>query len=156
MVRQPTSLGCFLCGKDNPRGMHVHWVEDKENKTVVCETEISEDYRSYPGIVHGGIVAALLDETSGRAILMDNGHDALMVTLKLEVIYKKVTPTNTKIKIVGRVKKTGKSKAIVEGEVVLPDGSISATCSAILMRPPQNILSGWTEEEEEWKRTSTY
>ncbi|WP_424243959.1 TIGR00369 family protein [Elusimicrobium posterum] len=155
MIKQPTSLGCFLCGKDNPIGMKVHWVEDAENKQVVCETTISEDYRSYPGIVHGGIVATLLDETSGRAILMENGHDALMVTLKMEVIYKKVTPTNTPLRIIGRVKRGGTSKALVEGEVVLPDGSVSATCTAIIMRPPQNILSGWKDEEDEWARTST-
>ncbi|ACC98884.1 Thioesterase family protein [Elusimicrobium minutum Pei191] len=154
MQKQSTSLGCFLCGKDNPKGMKVHWVEDLENKRVVCETSISEDYRSYPGIVHGGIVAALLDETSGRAILMDNGYDSLMVTLKLEVVYKKVTPTNTKIQIIGRVKRTGKTKAVVEGEVVLPDGSVSACCTAIIMKPPQNILSGWKEEEEEWEKTA--
>ncbi|MDR0292265.1 MAG: PaaI family thioesterase [Elusimicrobium sp.] len=154
MTRQPTSLGCFLCGRNNPHGLRVSWTQDKETKTVLCETEISEHYRSYPGIVHGGIVAALLDETSGRAILMDNGPDALMVTLKLEIVYKKITPTNTKLKIYGRVKKTGTTKAVVEGEIVLPDGTVSAACSAIIMKPPQGILSAWTEEEEEWKRTT--
>jgi len=154
MTRQPTSLGCFLCGRNNPHGLHVSWTQDKEAKTVLCETEISEHYRSYPGIVHGGIVAALLDETSGRAIIIDNGPDALMVTLKLEIVYKKITPTNTKLKIYGRVKKTGTSRAIVEGEIVLPDGSVSATCTSIIMKPPQHILSGWSEEDEEWKRTT--
>jgi len=153
-IKQPTSLGCFLCGKDNPRGLHVSWTQDNETKTVLCETEISEHYRSYPGIVHGGIVAALLDETSGRAIILDNGPESLMVTLKLEIVYKKVTPTNTKLKIYGRVKKTGASRAVVEGEIILPDGSVSASCTAIIMKPPQNILSGWAEEEEEWKRTT--
>ena len=154
MKRQPTSLGCFLCGRDNPHGLHVFWTQDNEAGTVLCETEISEHYRSYPGIVHGGVVAALLDETSGRAIIIDNGPDALMVTLKLEIVYKKVTPTNTKLKIYGRVKKTGTSRAVVEGEIVLPDGSVSASCTAIIMKPPQGLLSSWSEEEAEWRRTS--
>jgi len=154
MKRQPTSLGCFLCGKDNPHGLHVFWTQDDKAKTVLCETEISENYRSYPGVVHGGVVAALLDETAGRAIIMDNGPDALMVTLKLEVVYKKVTPTNTKLKIYGRVKKTGTSRAVVEGEIVLPDGSVSAAATALIVKPPAGLLAGWTEEEAEWRRTS--
>ena len=38
-------------------------------------------------------VAALLDETGGRTILMDGGFEDLMVTAKLEVVYRRPTPT---------------------------------------------------------------
>ncbi len=155
MIKQPTSLGCFLCGKDNPIGLHMHWVENRENKTITAEVIVPETMRSYPGIVHGGIVATILDETSGRAILLYNEYDNLMVTLKLEVIYKQVTPTNTPLRAVGRVKKPGSSKAIVEADIILPDGTVSATATAIIMRPPNKALLGADPAEEaEWKNTS--
>ncbi|WP_428898559.1 Thioesterase superfamily protein [Parelusimicrobium proximum] len=156
MIKQPTSLGCFLCGKNNPKGLHVFWVEDRENQEIYTETVISEDYRSYPGIVHGGIVASLLDETSGRAVFLnkETGYEDLMVTLKMEVIYKQITPTNTPLKVVGKILKPGKTRAQVYAEIRLPDGSVSASCTALVMKPPQKITSTWGEEEDEWKNTS--
>lgn len=154
MIIQPTSLGCFLCGKDNPIGLHMKWVEDRENKTVTAEVIIPETMRSYPGITHGGIVATLLDETAGRAALLTNEYSNLMVTLKLEVVYKQVTPTNTPLKVVGRIRKPGASKAIVEAEVVLPDGTVSAAATAIVMRPKQSLFGSHPHEEAEWTRTS--
>lgn len=153
-TRQPTSLGCFLCGKDNAKGMHLHWLENREEKYIYCDTTVSEEYRSYPGIVHGGIVAALLDETAGRAVLLDQPYENLMVTLKLEVVYKKATPTNTQLRIVGRVIKGTSSRASVEGEIRLPDGSVTAKATAIVLKPPMSMLDGSKEENEEWARTS--
>ena len=151
--RQPTSCGCFLCGKDNPLGLKVVWFNNNENNTVEAEVTVSENYRSYPGVVHGGIVAALLDETSGRAIMLNGDFDNLMVTLKLEVVYKKVTPTNTPLKLVGRVLRGGTSKAIVEAEILLPSGEVSAKGTALLYQMPADVKANWAEEADEWERT---
>ncbi len=151
--RQPTSCGCFLCGKDNPLGLKIVWFNNNDNNTAEAEVTVSENYRSYPGVVHGGIVAALLDETSGRAIMTNGDFDNLMVTLKLEVVYKKVTPTNTPLKLVGRVIRGGTSKAVVEAEIILPDGDISAKGTALLYKMPEEVKNNWAEEADEWERT---
>ncbi len=151
--RQPTSCGCFLCGKDNPLGLKIVWFNNNDNNTAEAEVTVSENYRSYPGVVHGGIVAALLDETSGRAIMINGDFDNLMVTLKLEVVYKKVTPTNTPLKLVGRVIRGGTSKAVVEAEIILPNGDISAKGTALLYKMPEEVKNNWAEEAEEWERT---
>lgn len=151
--RQPTSCGCFLCGKDNPIGLKVVWFNNYENNTVEAEVVISEDYRSYPGVVHGGIVATLLDETAGRAIMLNGDFDNLMVTLKLEITYKKVTPTNTPLKLVGRVIRGGTARAVVEGEILLPNGEVSAKANALLYKMPADVKENWGIEAEEWERT---
>lgn len=151
--RQPTSCGCFLCGKDNPLGLKIVWFNNNDNNTAEAEVTVSENYRSYPGVVHGGIVAALLDETSGRAIMTNGDFDNLMVTLKLEAVYKKITPTNTPLKLVGRVIRGGTSKAVVEAEIILPDGDISAKGTALLYKMPEEVKNNWAEEADEWERT---
>ena len=153
-LRQPTSLRCFACGKNNPIGLKLEWFNDYENKQIETTFTLSDDYCSYPGTVHGGIIATILDETSGRAILLDNDFNRLMVTLKMEVVYKDNTPTNTPLKAVGRVIRDGGSRAQVEGEIILPDGTVSAKCTSLLFKIPQAVKDKWGPEAEEWARTT--
>lgn len=143
-----------MCGKNNPHGLHLHWHNNYEANQVEAEFQLTDDYCSYPGVMHGGIIATILDETSGRAILLKNDFNRLMVTLKMEVTYKKVTPTNTPLKAVGRIKKDSGSRAVVEGEIVLPDGSISALCSCLVYKIPQQVKDNWGSEEDEWNNTT--
>lgn len=153
-LRQPTSLGCFACGKNNPFGLHLEWFNNYDQNQVEAEFMLDDKYCSYPGTMHGGIIATILDETSGRAILLNNDFNRLMVTLKMEVVYKQNTPTNTKLKAIGRVIKDGGSRAQVEGEILLPDGTISAKCTSILFKIPQAVKDKWGPEAEEWARTT--
>ena len=153
-LRQPTSLNCFACGKNNPFGLHLEWYNDYENKQVETTFTLGDNYCSYPGTVHGGIIATILDETSGRAILLDNDFNNLMVTLKMEVVYKHNTPTNTPLRAVGRVIKGGHSRAQLEGEILLPDGTICAKCTSLLYKLPDEVRAKWGAEEEEWTRTT--
>ncbi len=153
-LRQPTSLKCFACGRENPLGLHMEWYNNYDENQVEASFELNDDYCSYPGVVHGGIVATILDETSGRAILLSNDFNRLMVTLKMEVVYKKVTPTHTPLKAIGRVIKNGTGRAQVEGEIRLPDGSVSATCTSLLYKMPQEVKDNWGPEAEEWARTT--
>jgi len=155
MKRQPTSKFCFLCGKDNPYSLKMVWHNNEAEQTIRADINIPEEYRSYPGVVHGGIVAAILDETAGRATMLSGDFDNLMVTLKLEVVYKKVTPTNTPLKAVGRVVRATQKRAQVEADMILPDGSVSATATAIVYQMPEEYKGRWGEEREEWERSKT-
>lgn len=153
-LRQPTSLACFACGRNNPVGLHLEWFNNYDENQVETTFTLDDNYCSYPGTMHGGIIATILDETSGRAILLDNDFNRLMVTLKMEMVYKKNTPTNTPLKAVGRVLKDSGSRAQVEGEIILPDGTISAKCTSILYKIPQAVKDKWGPEADEWLRTT--
>ena len=153
-LRQPTSLQCFACGRNNPFGLKLEWFNNYDEKCVETTFTLDDNYCSYPGTVHGGILATILDETSGRAVLLDNNFERLMVTLKMEVVYKKNTPTNTPLKAIGRVLKDGGSRAQVEGEILLPDGTVSAKCTSILFKIPQAVKDKWGPEADEWARTT--
>lgn len=61
----PNSTGCFVCGEENPAGLRVRFfVEDGQVKTPLNATA---RHCGYPGRVHGGILAAALDECMGWA-----------------------------------------------------------------------------------------
>ncbi len=95
MKKQASSRTCFVCGRQNDISLKMNWYEDHESQQVRATVTVPEYFNGYPGVVHGGIVAAILDETSGRAVMLKSGQDALMVALKLEVLFRRPTPTDT-------------------------------------------------------------
>ncbi len=151
MEKQPGSRMCFICGRQNPVGLKADIYNDLDHRQVSCELVIGEEYQGYPGVVHGGIVAALLDEISGRAILLESGPENLMVTLKLEIRYRKPTPTHTPLLIVGTLVQLGKARAKVHGEIRLADGTVTAEAEAVVVRPPDSVRAAWADEQPYWK-----
>jgi acyl-coenzyme A thioesterase PaaI-like protein len=150
-TRQPTSRSCFVCGRENPVGLKVKWDQHLEAGELRGTVVIPEHFNGYPGVTHGGIVAAVLDETAGRTILMDGGFDDLMVTAKLEVLYRRPTPTGVPLEVVGRLLRRLEARAEAEAELRLPDGTVAARASVLLARPPVEIIERWAAEREHWR-----
>jgi acyl-coenzyme A thioesterase PaaI-like protein len=92
---------CFICGLENPVGLHLHIYETQPG---VIETSYTAPahFQGYPGVLHGGIVAAILDEISGRAHMGPPTHPRFMFTGKLEIKYRKNVPVGKPLKIVGK------------------------------------------------------
>jgi uncharacterized protein (TIGR00369 family) len=149
MTKQPNSRYCFLCGRDNPIGLKMSWYHEPENNRIRGDVTVPEHFNGFPGVVHGGIVAAILDETAGRAVLIED-QDNLMVTLKLEITYRNPTPTETPLQALGWTVKQTSKRAQVEGRLETPDGTVTATCKAVVLKPPASIQENWDEERKQW------
>ena len=151
MIKQPTSRTCFLCGRDNSHGLKMTWYNNLKSNRVEADVTIPEHFNGYPGIVHGGIVAAILDETSGRAVMLDGNFDNLFVTLRLNVAYRKPTPTNTPLKVVGWLEHKGNRGMKVAAQLLLPDGTVTTECKAVVVRPTGEIAQSWEPERKFWR-----
>mgnify|MGYP002684960244 CR=1 FL=1 len=66
---QATSRMCFVCGRENPVGLHIQFYEDHVAQQVVVPLVIPDAYQGYPGVAHGGVLAAILDEISGTNLV---------------------------------------------------------------------------------------
>ncbi len=150
-MKQPTSRTCFLCGRDNSHGLKMSWYNNLELNRVEAEVTIPEHFNGYPGIVHGGIVATILDETSGRAVMLDGNFDNLFVTLRLNVAYRKPTPTNTPLKVIGWLEHKGHRGMKVAAQLLLPDGTVTTECKAVVVRPTGDIARRWEPERRFWR-----
>ncbi len=107
-IKQPNSRMCLICGLENPVGLHLH-IYETEPGIVETTYTAPEHFQGYPGVLHGGIVAAIIDEISGRAHMGSDPMDPrFMFTAKLEVKYRKNVPIGIPLKIIG---KAGKAKA---------------------------------------------
>jgi acyl-coenzyme A thioesterase PaaI-like protein len=151
MIKQPTSRTCFMCGRENSYGLKMVWYNNPEANRVETTVTIPEQFNGYPGIAHGGIVAAILDETSGRAVMLDGNFDNLFVTLRLNIAYRQPTPTNTPLKAVGWMEHKGSRGMKVASELLLPDGTITTECKAVVVRPTGEIYKSWEHERKFWR-----
>jgi len=107
-IKQPNSKMCFICGLENPIGLHLH-IYEVEPGIIETTYTAPEHFQGYPGVLHGGIVGALIDEILGRAHMGSDPNDPrFMYTAKLEVRYRKNVPVGKPLKIIG---KAGKSKS---------------------------------------------
>jgi len=131
--------------------LKVKWDEHREAGELRGTVTFPEHFNGYPGVTHGGIVAAVLDETAGRTVLMDGGFEDLMVTAKLEVVYRRPTPTGVPLEVVGRLLRRFGTRAEAKTELHLPDGTVAARDTVLLARPPAEITERWEAEREHWR-----
>jgi acyl-coenzyme A thioesterase PaaI-like protein len=146
--QQPGSRMCFACGVLNNAGLHITFFNDGYH-ACRCEVTLDDRHQSFPGIAHGGIVAAVLDETMGRA-LISGDPDRMAFTAKMEVRYRQNTPLHTKLFVTGRIEKDRGRLVTAVGKVKLIDGTITAEATCVLANiPPEELnqidkaLAGW-------------
>jgi acyl-coenzyme A thioesterase PaaI-like protein len=147
---QPNSRHCFVCGLENPVGLRLR-IYQTEPGVIETTYTAPEHFQGYPGVLHGGIVASILDEISGRAHMGDPSKPRFMFTGKLEVRYRKNVPVGKQLKIVG---KAGKSKGkTAEGWAGIYDecGMLLAEATALLINVPPEMLDSANLEGLGWK-----
>lgn len=151
MKQQPNSLNCFVCGVENDSGLHMRFFETNSDPVeVAAEYTVPERFQGYPGIVHGGIVASMLDEVTSRTIFRGD-PPRLVVTGKLSVRYRKPVPVATQLRLTGRVIED-KGKVIkVSGEIAGPDGEILAEADAVLFEVNPEFLGEVSIDQQTWK-----
>jgi len=150
MKKQPNSLHCFICGMDNPIGLKLK-IYLKDDGSIETTYIAPEHFQGYPDVLHGGIVAAILDEISGRALMGDPSSRRLMFTGKLEVKYRKNVPIGIPLRIVGKaIKSKGK---LAEGWAGIYNESeeLLAEATTLLIDVPKNILAKADAETLGWK-----
>jgi acyl-coenzyme A thioesterase PaaI-like protein len=148
--KQPNSRMCFICGLENPVGLQLKIYEVDQG---VIETNYTAPahYQSYPGILHGGIVATILDEISGRAHMGDPSQPRFMYTAKLEVKYRKNVPIGQPLRIVGKAGKTKGRMAESWAGIYDEAGSLLAECNSLLIDIPPDVLDRVDQTALGWK-----
>ena len=147
--QQHISKNCLVCGIENPCGLKTKFYE-LENKEIVAYFTPHEHLQSYPGILHGGISATILDETIGRAIMAHYGQENFGVTIELNVKYKKPVPLDVELKVVGRI--TSDKGRLFEGtgELILPSGEVAVSATGRYMKRSVEQIVGDDFSTSEW------
>jgi len=120
---------CFACGKANPRGLALPIKETPEG--VVMDYAVPEDFAGWQGIVHGGIVATILDELLAWAC---NRADRSMMTAEMTVRFRRPVRTGRPIRGVGRITEDKGRLILAEARLLDESGQLLAEATGKLMR----------------------
>ncbi|TXS92825.1 PaaI family thioesterase [Parahaliea maris] len=120
-------------GQSNPLAPGLNqWLEgDVAHGTVCC----GYAYEGPPGFVHGGHVAAILDQFLGMAQLA-GGRPGM--TGSLTVRYLRPTPLNTELRLRAEVVQNEGRKTVMRGEIS-SEGEVTATAEGLFIEPGRPI-----------------
>lgn len=79
----PSENHCFGCGPGNPIGLRLNFEETDTG--VLARWNPGQEYQGYVNVLHGGIIATLLDEVSAWTIYIK--LNTAGVTSRLDVRY---------------------------------------------------------------------
>ena len=116
---------CFGCGKDNPIGLKLRF--DWDGKTAKTEFTPSELYQGWMGIMHGGVIACLLDEAMSYATVFEKIDT---VTAKMQVRIKRPIKIGEPLSITGSITKKTRRLVETEATIFLKDGTPAAEAVA--------------------------
>jgi len=147
--KQPTSKMCFVCGSGNSSGLHARFYE-LENGELTALFTPGEEHQGYPGRLHGGIAATILDETIGRTIMLNDSGEYWGVTIEFTSRYRKPIPLGSQTRVIARV--TQNSSRIFEGsgEILLEDGTIAVEGKGKYLKLDLSKIGDINELDEEW------
>jgi acyl-coenzyme A thioesterase PaaI-like protein len=130
LLELPHTTGCLVCGRDNPHGLALSLHVDDADGTVHVDFTPRSPHIGFEGIVHGGVLATVLDEAMvwaatwhGRRFCLcgsmnirfhalANVGDALHVTAKVTNARKGLVETS------GEVTRGRQSIAVATGKYV--------------------------------------
>lgn len=112
---------CYGCGPNNPLGLKLKFTWD--GATARAEFVPGEYHQGWPGLVHGGIIAALLDEAMGY-VTWFKGLEC--VTARFEVRIRCTVPVGTPLVITGELVKESRRLVIVNAAASYRDGKVVA------------------------------
>ena len=135
--RQLNSRMCAVCGLDNPFGLKAPFY-NMEDRSVMTVFRFQEFHQSYPGRVHGGLIAAMLDEMGLRGLwAWQGGCEAEFgVTMKLECSYRKPVPYGVELVGRGIVTSENHRAFVVNAEIMDMRGVVLANGSVQYLRVP--------------------
>ncbi len=135
LFKQHNSQMCLVCGIDNGLGLQARFY-GIETGELVALFSARQEHQSYPGRMHGGIAATILDETIGRAVMTPE-KPLWGVTIDFSMKLRKAIPLEEELRVVGRVDSENRRGFSGTGEILLPDGSVAVEASGKYLKLPK-------------------
>ena len=148
--KQPNSRHCFVCGVENPIGLHLKFYETGPGE-VTADITLPDKYQGYPGIAHGGVIAAMLDEAAGRAHMGPPDAPRFMFTAKLDVRYHKNVPIGQPLCLVGKAGLSKRRTAEACSAIYDQEGVLLADAELLLVNVPEKVIQSTDLAALGWK-----
>lgn len=93
---------CFACGEYSPSGLKLKYTLC--GNTLTGKFKIPDNYQGYDDILHGGIIATILDSSMVNLFYKKDG--LTLKTAKLNIIFRKSVPINKRFIVTATIDDT--------------------------------------------------
>ncbi len=130
LVSDGPEARCFGCGQRNEHGLRLRFRRTGPG-AVEATYQAPEHFAGAPGVVHGGIQAALLDEALGFAAnAADDRRDFDIVTVEFSLRYRRPAQIGQPLRIRGRLLRSEGRDSWMAGEIVDADDVVLTVADA--------------------------
>jgi acyl-coenzyme A thioesterase PaaI-like protein len=142
---ETTYQRCFACGQRNETGLQLTF--RREGDRILADYHPAERFQGFPGVLHGGVLATMLDETMSRTGAM---RRQWLMTGKLDIRFRRPAPVDQPLRVWGEIvrERTGAVDAV--GAVELQDGTVLAEARGMFLRLPDDLASATVSEYPEF------
>ena len=123
-------LGPFL------ESLHAEPVASEKGRAT-WRLAVAEQHLRTHGILHGGVVATLLDTAMGRAVSTLCRDDQSCVTAQLNVNFIRPSWSGETLTITGEVQHSGRQTSVARGEIRTATGVLVATGTGTFLFVPK-------------------
>jgi acyl-coenzyme A thioesterase PaaI-like protein len=119
LSRGVKDTNCYVCGTDNPGGLHVVFEPDDGNGSRATYT-VQPGHVGWPGLLHGGLLFALMDESLGWALIYRGLRG---VTAKTETRFRSTVSVGESLVITGSIVECVRNLVRAKAEVRKTNGA---------------------------------
>jgi acyl-coenzyme A thioesterase PaaI-like protein len=127
---------CWGCG-DNPTGIRLPTPQREGEASYEAAFSFSEQHQAAPGLVHGGLVAAALDEACG---LLATWYRFPSVTARFEIRFLEPVHINRALTISARLEADRGRRLEISGELRDADVLLAAAKGSFVHVPLEHFL----------------
>lgn len=109
---------CFGCGPANPGGLKMDFYSD--GKTIVSWISVPDHLSGWNSLAHGGVVATIVDEVMGRAVIFL--LKSLPMTKSIRIDFIKPVYVGMELRVEGRIIEKRDREALVEAIILDENG----------------------------------
>lgn len=131
----PNTRSCFVCGSANPIGLRLHFHTD--GGLVEARFTPRPEHVGFKGVVHGGLLATVLDELMVWACAVATGRFAFCAELNVRFV-RSIAP-GMEVTLRGRLTANRKNRLFeARSEALLADGREAARATGKYMPIPES------------------
>ena len=121
---------CFVCGPRNPIGLKLDFdlLDDRTLRTAFIP---QKPHQGYADVVHGGILAAILDEVM---VNLPYKLGQKVVTTRMEVTFRQPAQVGHRLVFTARLVKETKRTLEAQAQARTADGTVVAEARGTLMK----------------------
>lgn len=123
---------CIVCSLANYKGLQIDYISSthKEISATIC---CDQTYEGYPGILHGGIITAILDGAMTNCLF---AYGKTAVTVEITTKFRLPVKTNSPATVTARLTRNAHPIYFLKAEIV-QDGYVSAIATAKFYDQPK-------------------